>query len=394
MRGRIASLICSGIAACAVMATGPTVLAGTTATCPLLHWGTFTGSQTVGETWLTPTSVSIPSTSPVIQVGSSNSDDYALLANGTLWAWGLGEYGELGNGTTVPVSTTPVKVKFPKGVSIAYIPVNSMPFDVGMAVDTNGNVWGWGRNDGGPLCLGNTTSYDLPVQLPFTHVTAVAGAAEHAVYVANGVLYSCGLDAAGVLGAGKGVPYDTLTPVQVKVLNGSMVTAVVSSYQNSGALLSNGQYYDWGLNNNGQLGDGNTANSHVPVLVSIPDASPVVQPALGGSLAHNGQTLVKLADGAVYGWGSNGYGQLDAHGPTAQLTPRVIHAPAGVTYATLASNGGDTYAISTTNAVYSRGWGRWGQIGNGSKANAPMPVTVTSGESLISATAKNVVVGC
>jgi alpha-tubulin suppressor-like RCC1 family protein len=232
------------------------------------------------------------------------------------------------------------------------------------------------------------------VELPFTNVTAVAGAAEHAVYDANGVLYSCGLDAGGVLGAGRGVPYDSLTPVKVKILNGSDVTALVSSYQNSGAVLSNGQYYDWGLNNEGQLGDGSTANSHVPVLVTLPDSSPVVQPALGGSLAHNGQTLVKLADGTVYGWGDNTYQQLDANGPAMQLTPRRIQPPTGVTYSTLASSGGTTYEITSANVVYARGWGHWGQIGNGTTANAPKPVTVTSGESLISATAKNVVVGC
>ncbi len=392
MRGRITSLICSAIAACAVMATGPAVLAGTS-TCPVLHWGTFTGAPKV-KTLLTPTAVSIPGHSQVIQVGSSNSDDYALLANGTLWAWGEGGFGELGNGTTERFSSTPVRVEFPKGVSIAYIPVNSMPWNTALAVDTNGNVWGWGYNSGGPLCLGNQTSYDRPVELPFTNVTSLAGAAEHAVYDSGGVLYSCGLDAAGVLGAGRKVPYDSLTPVKVKILNGSDVTSLVSSYQNSGALLSNGQYYDWGLNNEGQLGDGSTADSPVPVLVSIPDQSPVVQAALGGSLAHNGETMVKLADGTEYGWGDNAYKQLDAGASAAQLTPLRLRPPAGVTYSILAANGGTTYEITTANDVYARGWGRWGQIGDGSRANASKPVMVLSGMSLISATAKNVVVAC
>ena len=41
-------------------------------------------------------------------------------------------------------------------MKIASIPTDAMPFDTGLAVDTNGHVWGWGNNGGGELCLGNT----------------------------------------------------------------------------------------------------------------------------------------------------------------------------------------------------------------------------------------------
>src|SRR5579859_7323166 len=92
--------------------------------------------------------------------------------------------------------------------------------------------------------------------------------------------------------------------------------------------------------------------------------------------------------------GDNAYKQLDAGASAAQLTPLRLRPPAGVTYSILAANGGTTYEITTANDVYARGWGRWGQIGDGSRANASKPVMVLSGMSLISATAKNVVVAC
>ena len=51
-----------------------------------------------------------------------------------------------------------MKVRFPAGVKIASLPIDVMPFDTGLAVDTKGHVWGWGDNQGGELCLGNQTS--------------------------------------------------------------------------------------------------------------------------------------------------------------------------------------------------------------------------------------------
>lgn len=390
MHIRTALLVCPTVIAMAVTATAPAAVAGADQPGTVRGWGTLTGGGAL-DTRLSPTSVSIPDPSPVMQVGSSNSTEYALLADGTLWAWGLGVRGQLGNGTDGNSLSTPVQVEFPAGVSIAYIPVNSMPYDTGLAVDTSGHAWGWGLNGGGDLCLGNKQSSDRPVELPLPDVTALAGAANHTVYDAGGVLYSCGTNGNGVLGAGPHAPGDALSPVRVKYLNGSEVAALVSSQQNAGALLSNGQYYDWGSSPEGQLGVGRTGKSSVPVLVSLPSA--VVQVAQGGSLPGNGQTLVKLADGALYAWGDNSYHQIDPGGPGAQLTPRRIHAPAGVTYATLASGGGTSYAITTSGDVYAWGQNNYGQVGNGTTRQASSPVLVASSASLISSTAKNVVVG-
>lgn len=389
MHGKTALLVCPAVTALAMTATAPAWAASQP--CSIRHWGEFTGGK-VNDMRLSPTAVPRPGSSPVVQVASSNSTEYALLADGTLWAWGLGTQGQLGNGTYKNSVSTPVRVKFPGNVPIASIPVNSMPFDTGLAVDTTGHVWGWGRNGGGDLCLGNKQRTNRPVKLPFSHVTALAGAANHTTYDANGVLYSCGTNSAGVLGAGPGAPGDATTPVRVKKLSGSNVTTVVASFENAGALLSNGAYYDWGRNAAGQLGDGSTQNSPVPVHVSLPGS--VKQVAQGGSLTDNGQTLAMLGNGTVYGWGSNRYHQLDPAGPSAQHTPRRLSAPAGVTYSRLATGGSTSYAISRSGSVYAWGQNNVGQVGNGTTTNARTPVRVTSPASLISATAKNVVVGC
>src|SRR6202034_1539610 len=112
-------------------------------------------------------------------------------------------------------------------VQIASLPTDVMPFDTAMAVDTNGNAWGWGLNERGELCLGNDALQPVTVELPLPNVTALAGAWNHAVYDSNGRVYSCGDGSSGVLGDGGTRASEV--PVRVLGLNGVTVTALVSS---------------------------------------------------------------------------------------------------------------------------------------------------------------------
>ena len=221
------------------------------------HWGFFFGNSPPGggQVRRVPTAIRLPG--PVAEVGSSNSTQYALLTDGTLWAWGEGGDGELGNGSTRNSFDTAVQVRFPPGVRIASIPTDAMPYDTGLAVDTHGNAWGWGLNHGGSLCLGNAQPHDVPVRLPLTGVTALAGADGHAIYDTNGRVVSCGDNEYGVLG--NGTEHSSDSPVPVTGLGGQPVKAVVSAWNNAGALLANGEYLDWGYDTQGQLATGPSA---------------------------------------------------------------------------------------------------------------------------------------
>lgn len=366
------------------------------------YWGTeFSGA--VGAdlvyTELTPTAVSIPDAAALVQVGSSNSTEYALLGNGTVWAWGIGAEGQLGNDTTTAHSASPVQVEFPVGVTIRSLATDAMPFDAGLAIDTNGNAWGWGFTGSGVLCKHGTgvpTRYLLPVKLPLTDVSLVAGASGHAIFDSNGSLFACGGVASQYPALGTGLDAAAYTPTPVVGMQGVHALGVYATSMNSFALLGDGQVWSWGANNAGQLGDGTEGgSSSVPVMVGFSDSSPVVQHAAGGEGATDGSVLVRLADGTYWAWGDDYAGQLGNGRTSNQPSPIEFSPPAGVAYALLAANAGDGYAVTAAGDVWAWGANSGGQLGNGGRGTGSrVPVKViTGGITMISATASDVVVG-
>jgi alpha-tubulin suppressor-like RCC1 family protein len=360
-----------------------------TQTSVVEHWGAVFGA-THGflDQHISPVEVQLPGI--VAQVGSSNSDAYALLTNGSVYAWGMGTQGELGNGADVNSLETPVQVRFPRGVKIAYLATDAMPYDAALAVDTKGHAWGWGDNSGGEFCLGNARPYSTPVELPFSAVTTLAGADAHALYDANGTVYACGLGMRGDLGDGSTA--NMTTPVKVRALAGAKVVKLVAAFDNSGALLSDGEFLDWGLNANGQLGGGDIGGfSDVPVRASLP--GPVVQVAQGGSTWGNGQTLALLSDGALWVWGADFAGQLDTgENGAGAAVPQRVSLPPGTTVAGLATGSGTCYVMTATGTVYAWGANYAGQVGNGNTQQEPAPIVVATGATQISSTANNVVI--
>src|SRR5579863_2717884 len=127
-----------GAALLAALSLGPaghTGGSGGPTTGEVQHWGAYFGDLTAGDgnTHLWPTGVSFPDPAPVVQVGSSNAAQYALLSDGTVWAWGQGTSGELGDGIDANSFTSPVQVQFPQGVQIAFLATDAMPYDTALA---------------------------------------------------------------------------------------------------------------------------------------------------------------------------------------------------------------------------------------------------------------------
>jgi len=229
-------------------------------------WGNNADGQLgIGSTNHSTVPVQVGLPGPACAVNAGGDHDYALLCDGTVWAWGSGLDGQLGDGSTAN-QLTPVQVPGLPGVT-AITSGNLF----GLAQTSLGTVYGWGSGRFGQLCDGSTRNVRTPVLIP-----SLAGAAEvsaggniprdgHTLALtAAGTVEACGDNADGQLGDGTPGGFST-SPQPVSGLSG--VTSVSAGGAHSMALDAAGEVWAWGANEQGQVGDGSTADSDVPVPV-------------------------------------------------------------------------------------------------------------------------------
>ena len=256
----------------------------------------------------------------------------ALTSTGAVFAWGWNIVGQLGNGSTNG-SDVPVKVRLPGGTKVTRI---AGGFAHSVALTSTGSVLAWGKNYNGNLGNASTTDSDVPVDVSLpagTKVTAVAAGGEHNLAVTStGAVLAWGYNAAGQLGDGSTGASDV--PVNVSLPAGTKVTAVAAGASHSVALTSTGAVLAWGYNADGELGDGNTTNSDVPVKVNLPPGTKVIAVAAGGYYS-----LAVTSTGAVLAWGYNADGELGDGNRTNSDVPVKVRLPAGRKVTAVAAGG-------------------------------------------------------
>lgn len=360
------SVVAGLLAASQMLAAAP-VSAAPPATGQVDSWGYFAGGGPV----LSP--VSIGNLSDVVSVDASNNSGYALESNGTVWAWGGGQYGDLGNGSDAPSFTSAVQVQFPPGVHVTSIGEAAYS---GMAVDSTGQGWEWGQRH----CHGASREVTVPTKVVgVTDAVAVQGAGHHVHWLlANGSVASCGTGTRGELGLG-----DVESSLNATVIPGlSDIVAISSGNCAVAALNSSGNVYTWGDNNNGQVGNGTRTDVWSPTKLNLP--APVVEISSGGDVLSNGHMLALLSNGQVYGWGTDTSGQLGDGRHTDELSPIRVPLPAGVTFTSVVASGRFSMGLDSSGNVWA--WGG-GAIGNGSGGGSTVPVKIDSGVVQISGTA-------
>jgi hypothetical protein len=259
----------------------------------------------------------------------------ALRADGTVWAWGDGALGQLGQGHTQG-SLSPVLVRDPSGAGALdrVVKISGGATHV-LALRDDGTVWAWGQST-----LGATDTNEQLATLP--------------VQVA-------GIDGAGFL---------------------SNVVDVSAGLGVSAAVLADGTVVAWGDNSTGAVGVGtNASGAYVPSMVRFPalvaGATGVVQVSAGYR-----RVLARRADGAILSWGHNPLGELGrVTGDTA--TPGQV---AGISSAVRVTAG-----FQTTTAILADGtarvWGRHGYLGGSDVGltcsepitSTPVPVPLPAG---------------
>ncbi len=147
-------------------------------------------------------------------------------------------------------------------------------------------------------------------------MTAVVAGAGHSLAVtSSGAVLAWGLNLYGALGNGS-MGGSSDMPVNVSLPAGTKVTAVAAGALHSLALTSTGAVFAWGFNADGELGDGSTANSDVPVKVDLPAGTKVTAVAAGGYYS-----LALTSTGSVFAWGYNADGELGDGGTANSDVP-------------------------------------------------------------------------
>jgi alpha-tubulin suppressor-like RCC1 family protein len=264
----------------------------------------------------------------VVAISAGYYHNLALCSDGTVVAWGQNTYGQLGDGSKTNRSV-PIAVSSAGGLSGKTVRGIAAGYYHNLAQCTDGSLVAWGRNTYGQLGNNSTTDSSTPVDI--THsgvlngltVAQFAAGSDHSlVLCTDGSLAAWGRNNYGQLGEGSGA--NSSVPVEVDstdVLAGKIVTSISAGGWHNLALCSDGTLAAFGRNTSGQLGDGGTTNSGLPMVANLSGLS---GKAIAAVQAANGHSLALCADGSIYAWGSSSNGQLGNGGTTSSSLPVVV----------------------------------------------------------------------
>ncbi|HEX2859253.1 MAG TPA: hypothetical protein VHP58_03540 [Alphaproteobacteria bacterium] len=275
-------------------------------------------------------------------VGGSGSHTCAVDIDGKAYCWGSGATGRLGYGGTGQ-QNYPVRVVSTTAISFTGVTAGSTS---SCGVDINGKAYCWGQGTQGQLGYGGSTSQLYPVRvvsstaISFTQVTG--GGNNHTCGVdINGNAYCWGSGASGKLGYGGTAQQNY--PVRVVSTTTISFTQLSAGTSHSCGIDINGAAFCWGLNAYGQLGNGDTAQQNYPVrVVSTPSIS--FTQIVAGSNHSCGVGI----NGALYCWGQGDQGQLGNGGTAQQSYPVQVTSPTGASFVWVSAHRGDsTCAINS-----------------------------------------------
>ena len=299
----------------------------------------------------------------------------AIKTDGTLWCWGDGSNGALGNNNTNDVSS-PVQT-VAGGTNWAKISSGTY-YDHSFAIKNDGTLWGWGYNDSGELGTGETANKSSPVQTICggTNWRDIASGGRHTAAIkTDGTLWCWGDNSNGNLGNNNTT--NVSSPVQT-VTGGTNWKQVSSGERIVFAIKTDGTLWGWGEGNNGQLGNNSTL-----------DVSSPIQTVCGGtnwkSVSCGNEHVAAIKnDGTLWMWGYNNFGQL-GNDNTSSISSPIQTICGGNNWKTVSCGFRTTAAIKNDGTLWLWGEGGDGQLGNDSELNISSPVqTVMGGNNWVS----------
>lgn len=288
----------------------------------------------------------------------------ARKGDGTLWCWGMNNYGQIGDGGTAD-KKAPAQVQA-LGTAVAELATGGYHT---CARKGDGSAWCWGLNDFGQLGDGTSVKKTAPAAVKDLGAVAnlTAGTMHSCARKADGTAWCWGLNDAGQIGDGTLV--NKPTPVQVKALG--TVAQLAAGGAHTCARKTDATLWCWGNNDHGQIGPGGGSLSSGPVELT----------ALGTETAEvtagAAHTCVRKTNGTVWCWGDNAFGQLGDGSSTASAAPVPVTA-LGASVVEVSAGASHTCARKQDGTLWCWGDNNFGQLGDGTYDKKTSPAQVTS----------------
>jgi len=316
--------------------------------------------------------------------GFQSGHSLALKSDGTVWAWGDNFSGQLGFDPSGDYfyEITPVQIS-----NLDKIAAVSAGHGYSLALKSDGTVWAWGMNNCGQLSDGTSSRYAknaTPTKVKkLDGIIAISAGFEYSLALkSDGTVWAWGANRAGRLVEDTSGMYADITiPVQINNLTG--VIAVAAGDDHSLVLKSDGTVWAWGGNHDGQLGNGSTSFNRTTTPVQVKNLTEVTAVALG-----SGYSLAQKSDGTAWAWGGNAYGYLgngkiaDTDDVFYRTSPIQVNKLTGVT--AVAAKFNYSLALKDDGTVWAWGWNEFGQLGDGASGwgvynTSPMQVLGENG---------------
>ncbi len=238
----------------------------------------------------------------------------------------------------------------------------------GLDVDSNRQVAGDGQAPDGATGAGDASVSSSRDGGERRAIAIAAGGAHACALLSTRTVECWGLNFSGQLGDGT----TTDSPVPIAVAGPDGVMSITTGYDDTCALLTDGTVECWGLNENGQLGDGTTIDSAVPIAVR--GVTNAIAFAGGDDFA-----CALIAGGTVRCWGDGSAGELGNGVMTASPTPVAVSHLTGATAIAQGSTASQACALLSGGSARCWGLNAFGDLGSGLAASASAtPVAVSN----------------
>ena len=314
-------------------------------------WGGNGFGQGARNTSGNPTNVSSP-----VQVGTDATwSDFgmsgrkyamgaALKGDGTLWAWGDNDFGQLGQNSKTKRSS-PVQIG--TGTDWQFLGFATQKWG---AIKTDGTLWCCGRNNNGELGQNNKTYHSSPVQIPGTSWREISFSGFAAATKTDGSLWTWGAGNNGQLGHNNTSGYSS--PKQV---SGTTWNHAYCGEDSAYATKTDGTLWGFGRNDYGELGQNNRTGYSSPK--QIPGT-------WGSGRMQIGQNYYAMSaiksDGTLWSWGYNTGGNLGLNDTVFLSSPAQVP---GTTWSNVDGGYLITAAMKTDATLWVWGAGYSGAFG-------------------------------